>query len=186
MAKKAQAINLKNLSVLAIVLIVAALMVTFLGDVTYDLNQDMGSTSTNLATNESITGNGTVANAGTPTDSTNILNTTVTVRSVNTLLVAANFTLTDAGVFTRVTQLPSGNTVNITYNYTVFTEDAGYNVSRNLLTSISNISGQMGNVGTVIAAALIISVLLGMLFFVGFRGFGGGGGGSGGGGISIR
>jgi len=167
--KKAQQINLQTISVVIITIIIVGLIATFAAQITDDVNDDFGSTSVSTTVNESFTNNGTLANVGTPIIGNNIDNVSEVITNNsqgNTTELVSNthYELSDRGVF-NVLHGPAGLSatdwdLNVTYNFTVFAEDAAFNSSRNTLTSITNLTGQFGNLGTIVGAALIIALLL--------------------------
>lgn len=168
-SKKGQQITLQTVSVVIITIIVVGLIATFAAQITDDVNDDFGSTSLSTTVNESFTNNGTLANVGTPTIGNNIDNVSEVITNNsqgNTTELVSNthYELSDRGVFnvlTDVAGLPDTDwDLNVTYNFTVFAEDAAFNASRNTLTSIINLTGQFGNLGTIVGAALIIGLLL--------------------------
>ena len=111
-------------------------------------------------TNESVSGNASLANAGTPTLRRNIANGSALVHNstAGIMVHGTDYSLTDDGIFLRFT-LVSGGLVNISYNYTVFTETTQYNVSGSGLTGTENVGDLLPTMGLLAAVIALLSLL---------------------------
>ena len=131
----------------------------------------LGVTAGATATNESFTASGTLANTGTPGISNNINNDTEVVRNATTLLVdGTDYTLTTDGIFT-LTLSPID--ANITYDYTVFTETAEFNLSGQGLVGFINIGNLVPTMGLIFGIIVVLGLLISLLFLFGTGRLGG-------------
>ncbi len=125
-----------------------------------------GSTVTNTATNETFGAaiNGTLRYAGTPGNLNNIINTSGDVVQNSTHLFTrnVNYTLTTNGRFnlTPSATVPSTTRVNITNSYTVFIENAEYNVSGSGVSGMTNVSDFIPTMGLIFGIIVLIGLLV--------------------------
>ena len=162
---------------------VLIITLSLLGQVLLQQQDAQGVQTSATTTNETLTANVTLANTGTPTIPNNIHNTTEVVWNnsagvIVQLTSSTDYTLTTGGVFNispETAGIDSADwNVNITYTYTIFAEDASYNITGGGLSGMLNVGNLAPTMGLVFGIVLVLSLLIMVvLIFGGVGGMGG-------------
>ena len=143
----------------ALAFLVLVIALSLIGQILGAQQDLQRTTASNLAVNETVSGNGTLANAGTVTLGNNIDNSTVRVVSGDAVLVeGVNYSLTTVGVYTAF-DLAGSTESNVSYNYTVVTDTIAANVSGSGLTGTSNIADLTPTMGLLIGIIALLGLL---------------------------
>jgi len=151
------------------------LVITFslLAQVLTSQQDTLGVTAGATATNESVSvASSLLVNAGTPTIPNNINNATEVVRNATSALTdGTDYTLRTDGQFDII--LFSGEPVNITYDFTIFTETAEFNLSGQGLVGFINIGNLVPTMGLIFGIIVVLGLLVSLLFLFGTGRIGG-------------